>query len=295
MKRFFLSIALIATSLGVFAQGGKEAQNEAIPVLWEELTSPDFKKAVELSGGVCIVPMGVLEKHGPHLPLSTDVLVAKGISVRAAAQEYAVVFPGYYFGQINEAMQQPGTLSYSPELLYKILDETCAEIARNGLKKIILYSYHGGNNNFLAYFCQSQLYKKKDYVVYFAKHKNPKEVDKQIDKMIINSRGGHADETESSSVMYLRPELVKISHANDESGEALKRLPLKNLFTGIWWYADYPNHYSGNAIAARPELGELLIKDRVDILVEMIKAVKADSTAAALQNEFYERAANPIK
>ncbi len=295
MKRFFLSMALIATSLGVFAQTGKEAQNETIPVLWEELTSPDFKKAVELSGGVCIIPMGVLEKHGPHLPLSTDVIVAKGISVRAAAQEYAVVFPGYYFGQINEAMQQPGTLSYSPELLYKILDETCAEIARNGLKKIILYSYHGGNNNFLAYFCQSQLYKKKDYVVYFAKHKTPKEVDKQIDKMIVNSRGGHADETESSSVMYLRPELVKISHANDESGEALKRLPLKNLFTGIWWYADYPNHYSGNAIAARPELGELLIKDRVDVLVEMIKAVKADSTASALQNEFYERAANPCK
>ncbi len=295
MKRLFLSIAILATSLGVFAQSSKEAQNETIPVLWEELTSPDFKKAVELSEGVCIVPMGVLEKHGPHLPLATDVLAAKGISVRAAAQEYAVVFPGYYFGQINEAMQQPGTLSYSPELLYKLLDETCAEIARNGLKKIILYSYHGGNNNFLAYFCQSQLYKQKDYVVYFAKHKTPKEVDEQIDKMIVNSRGGHADETESSSVMYLRPELVKISHANDESGKALKRLPLKNLFTGIWWYADYPNHYSGNAIAANPELGELLIKDRVDVLVEMIKTVKADSVASALQEEFYERAANPCK
>lgn len=50
------------------------------PVAWEELTSSDFALAVEKSQGVCVIPMGVIEKHGPQLPLGTDVYTAREIS-----------------------------------------------------------------------------------------------------------------------------------------------------------------------------------------------------------------------
>ena len=80
------------------------------------MTAPEFISAVEKSEATCLIPIGVLEKHGPHLPLGTDMLSIGEIAVRAAQKEYAIVFPHYYFGQIHEARHQPGTLAYSQEL-----------------------------------------------------------------------------------------------------------------------------------------------------------------------------------
>ena len=96
MKNILLTF-FCAIGLGIAAG----AQN--LPVNWEEITGPDFKLAIQKSEGVCIIPLGVLEKHGPQLPIGCDALLAKGIAQTAAETEYAVVFPFYYFGQINEA------------------------------------------------------------------------------------------------------------------------------------------------------------------------------------------------
>src|SRR5271157_3757994 len=75
---------------------------------WEELTGPDFIQAIHQAQGVCVLPFGILEKHGPHLPVGTDLLDVRFAVMNAVKQEYAVVFPEYYFGQIFEAQQQPG-------------------------------------------------------------------------------------------------------------------------------------------------------------------------------------------
>ena len=80
---------------------------------WEELTAADFVTGIHQSQGVCLLPFGILEKHGPHLPLGTDLINARWVALHAAAEEYAVVFPPYYFGQIDEARHEPGTLAYS--------------------------------------------------------------------------------------------------------------------------------------------------------------------------------------
>ena len=124
---------------------GFNAAAQNLSVQLEELTAVQFKEAVKKSSQTAIIPIGVLEKHGPHMPLGTDVYTAREIALRAAEMEYAVVFPWYYFSQINEARQQPGTISYSPELIWKILQETLDELNRNGFKKIILINGHGGN------------------------------------------------------------------------------------------------------------------------------------------------------
>ena len=78
---------------------------------WEELTAPDFVLAIKESQGVCVLPFGIIEKHGPHLPLGTDLLDVRFATLNAVQQEYAVVFPEYYFGQIFEARQQPGDIA----------------------------------------------------------------------------------------------------------------------------------------------------------------------------------------
>ncbi len=135
-------------------------------VRWEELTSADFRDAIAQAQGTCLLPFGILEKHGPHLPLGTDLLDVRYAALHAAEQNYAVVFPEYYFGQIFEAKHEAGTIAYSAELQMKLLQETTDEMARNGCKKIIIVNGHGGNENLLPYFAQSQLDKPHDYVVY---------------------------------------------------------------------------------------------------------------------------------
>lgn len=287
MKKAFITSVALALSLVLSAQ--------ELHVEWEAITSQDFPAAVAKADSVCIIPMGVLEKHGPHLPLGTDAFNAHGLSVLAAQQEYCVVFPFYYVGQINEARHTPGTIAYSPELVYKMLEETCEEAARNGFKKIILYSYHGGNTALVQYFCQNQLNSRRDYVVYQATHKNLPERNETISKMRKSRSGGHADELETSTIMVLQPGLAKVEHASDESGKDLDRLNLPNLRPGIWWYASYPNHYAGESSAANETLGKEVVDGRVEVIVKMIRDVKADKVAPALQREFFDRVDGLLK
>jgi len=261
-----------------------------ISVSWEELTSADFVKATHLSQGLCILPMGVVEKHGQHLPLGTDVFIARELSLLAARTEYAVVFPFWYAGQIFEARHQPGTISYSPELLFRLLDETCREISRNGFKKILLVNGHGGNTNLIQYFCQTQLESERDYSVYFFNAELDPETNLRIRAMRKSTTGGHADEVESSQMAYIRPDLTHIDRATSDSGEDLNRLPLPGAYTGIWWYAKYPNHYAGDAKDANPELGQYVMEKRVEKLAEVIRMIKADTTTRHLQNRFYREA-----
>src|SRR6202521_1854185 len=126
-----------------------------LSVHWEELTAADFRGAIEKSKGTCLLPFGILEKHGAHLPLGTDLLDVRPSALLAAEQEYAVVFPEYYFGQIFEARHEPGTVAYSTHLQLELLQETTDEMARNGCKKVIIVNGHGGNESLLPFFAQS--------------------------------------------------------------------------------------------------------------------------------------------
>ena len=101
-----------------------QSPSPAPSVHWEELTAADFKSAIGRAQGTCLLPFGILEKHGPHLPLGNDLLNVRYAALNAAQQEYAIVFPEYYFGQIFEAKHQPGTVAYSRGLQLQLLQET---------------------------------------------------------------------------------------------------------------------------------------------------------------------------
>jgi len=267
-----------------------------LPVRMEELTSPQFAKAVELSGGVCVIPIGIIEKHATQLPLGTDLFEARASVVMAAEKEFAVVFPPYYVGQIFEAKHQPGTIAYTNDLMWQMLEETCAELSRNGLKKIILFNGHGGSTSFLQYFCQSQLAAKKDYIVVLFQSGPDPLKDKEINSLKKAVLDGHAGEEETAMIYFIRPDLVDVKVIGLESGAdqaRLKTLPFG--YTGIWWYSRYPNHYCGEPVQPDKRLGELLVTKDADQLALLIKYLKSNNEIERLQNEFYERAENPLK
>jgi len=290
--RNIIAILLLICTFQLVAQTN---QTDKLPICYDELTAPDFVNAVKQSSGVCLLPFGILEKHGPHLPLGTDIFECRKVASTAAEKEYCIVFPTYYMGQINEARHQPGTISYSSELIWKILQETCDELSRNGLKKIIIVNGHGGNVDFLRFFCMSQLHSPKDYVLIFFQPKENEATSAKIDSLRQTKVGGHADEMETSMMRYIRPDLVKVEMAGSQSGKNQGRLAeLPYQYTGIWWYAQYPNHYAGDATKSSVKLGKVVVDAEAEQLVELIKKVKSSNKIEDLQKQFYQESVNPL-
>jgi creatinine amidohydrolase len=105
----------------------------------------------------------------------------------------------------------------------------------------------------------------------------------------------HAGESETSNMMISHPDLVHQDRAASESGadQARQKIP-EEVYTGIWWYTRFPNHYSGDGSAATKELGEFQMKWWIDAVVKAIRAVKADDVSLKLQKEFYEKSTHPL-
>ena len=260
---------------------------------WELLTGPEFAKAVKETN-VCLIPMGVLERHGEHLPVGTDMLAAHKICCLAAEREPAIVFPPWFFGQIYEARAFPGCVTLKPTLLLTVIEAVCDEIGRNGIEKIMFVNGHCGNKNLLPFIAQCSLSEPKPYSIYTPVGKLSPEREKRWNEILETIEHGHACECETSVFLSLFPELVKMDTVWEKPATAMGRMnKVGGLFAGISWYADYPEHYAGDARCATAEKGRELLKLRVDTLAEYIAAVKADKVAPALEAEFFKRAADP--
>jgi len=291
--RWMVSFAavLLTSTVGSSASAQSATPQPKLSVHWEELTAADFREGIHRSQGTCLLPFGILEKHGPHLPLGTDLLDVRYAALHAAEQQYAVVFPEYYFGQIAEARHEPGTVAYSREMQLALLQETTDEMARNGCKKVIIVNGHGGNESLLPYFAQTQLDKPHDYVVYVFDRRSP-ESGGPAKKTTIDM---HAGESETSKMMIARPDTVHIDRAATESGADQHRQNLpEDVYSGIWWYARFPNHYSGDGALATKELGTFEMNAWIAAIDEAIRAVKADEESLKLQTEFYEKSKHPL-
>ena len=283
MKRNLLFVMIMLLCSCVFAQD--------IPARWDELVASDFPKALEKSSKTCILPIGILEKHGPHSPIGTDLIHVREWAARAVKSEYAVVFPDYFYGQINEARHQPGTFALPSKVIYDLLEATCEEIARNGFDKIVILNGHGGNPEFLHFFMQSLLNKRHNYAVYLYEPENDPEFQKQYRAMHKSPIAGdeHAGEDETSVLLYYRPDLMRMDRAKDQSGADQKRSSLPGLYTPIWWYSSFPNHYAGEGDKATSEFGKFITDHEIAAFIKALKEVKADTRTLELQNEFYDR------
>ena len=166
-------------------------------------------------------------------------------------------------------------------------------MARNGCRKIVIINGHGGNTALIQYFAQTQLESPKDYVVYTLSALG---VPQGTPGTAASRPGvdGHAGEGEVANLMASRPELAHPERSSSESGADLNRLELpEGVYTGIWWYARFPNHYQGNAAGATAARGQATTDAIAIRIANALRAIKRDQAALRLQNEFFERVAQP--
>ncbi len=262
-------------------------------MLWLELTSERMRDAIKQSAGLCLIPIGCLERHGPHLPLGTDQIFADELCRRAAEVEPTVVFPSYYFGQIAEARHYPGAFSLPHEMLLAVLKAVMDEIARNGFGKILICNAHGGNNALLGYLMNSLLQEPRPYVAYtcFAGAMEKDDADRWA-AMKETKRDGHAGESETSAILYLRPGLPHLEDVKDPTDGRPRGLQkdLGGIHNPLSWYGEFPTHFAGDPRPATAEKGKFLVEAAVRRLVNVMRTVKADGVTPRLWAEFHEKA-----
>src|SRR5438093_1987320 len=184
-------------------------QKQEETMRWEDLSGDTFTQAIDRAQGVCLLPLSCIERHAHHLPLGTDMYIGRDLCRRAAEIEPALIFPDFIFTQILEARHCPGTIAIEPDLIVRLLDNTCREIARNGLTKIITVNAHGGNDHLIHFFAQTQLASPRDYVVYVAEPPLAPEDAAALKAQWQTTVDGHAGEHETSAILAIRPDLVR--------------------------------------------------------------------------------------
>ncbi len=280
---------------------------------WEDLTSPEFDEAIEKSKGVCLLPIGCLEKHGEHLVVGCDGYTANYVANLAAEKEYAVVFPtGLWLGEVipNQSndrdtlarKQLRGYISLKPTTILTILEELCEEIHRNGFDKILIVNGHGGNTAVLNFFTRGILYEKHDYAVMWTNVNTTGNGDAFYEKISAEKErfnylteedfetlkrfgetgfgGGHADFHETAFMMgqdvkLTRPEKF---YQEAQSNHRMDHITNMGINFGGAWMANFPLAFSGFASTGCTEtIGKAFCEIVSDNLAEKIKVIKKDT------------------
>jgi len=243
-------------------------------VQWELLTAPRLLEARQESGGVALLPIGSLEKHSEHLPTGIDTIAVHRKCVAAAEREPAVVLPPLFYTNVIEMKNNIGAIALDTILLFRMVENILDEVARNGFRKIVLVSGHGGNRFWLPLLMQHLGDRDKGYASYLARPRASEEL-KALRESDIPEL--HAGEMETSVALHLVPEACDMAALPGEPGVSGKGTDVP-AYTPIEWYSFFPEAYAGDARPASPEKGKRAFELAVDALVEVIKAIKADES-----------------
>ncbi|MHB8285358.1 MAG: creatininase family protein [Caulobacteraceae bacterium] len=306
MKRIVLAgiMAALSCSATVQAQAGPQPP---LSPQWEELTSADFAKALKRADGVCVLPMGSIEKNGPAEPTGTNLFVIRAVVMEAVRQSYAVVFPPYFVAQANDVSNLPGAVAYSGRLQRDMLEETVSEMGRNGCAKILIVNGHSGNSGLLQEFLGTDMSRPKDYVVYAVQGGPPKASPNipefaHLPPALMSSKpgaDGHGGEERTSILMATHPDLVHPERGHDEpvilEGSRHLNLPggMQGVQTGVIRAVEAPGGYLGDASGATAVRGKALLDYTADRIVAALRAVKADDQSAAAQKRFFQQREHP--
>ncbi len=183
--------------------------------LLAEMTWPDVAQAVAASATTVILPLGATEQHGPHLPLGTDTFRAMALAERLAAQlPGCLIAPALPIGCSDEHTGFPGLLSLDHETLAGLIVDCARRMAAWGIRRLIPLSAHGGNGRALE-LAAKRLHHELPELDLWVRPKNAALFDGLLavadrDGIAAEAVGLHAGEGETSQMLRLRPDLVRM-------------------------------------------------------------------------------------
>src|SRR5579862_2372066 len=184
-------------------------------IRYEEFTWPEIREAVA-QNRVCVLPVGTVEQHGPHLPLVTDVLTATEMSRRAIERmpEEAVLMPSVYYSFNEHHMDFPGTIAIEGPTIIRYVTDIGRSLAHHGFRKILLVNGHGSNVPFLDIAARNITNQTEAICAMVSWWKLvPKAVFEELRESEKPGGMAHGCELETSVLLHLRPDLVHMDKA----------------------------------------------------------------------------------
>jgi creatinine amidohydrolase len=181
-------------------------------VLWANLTWPEIKEAT-IDDAIVLIPVGSMEQHGQHLPISTDSINCFEI-VQRAAQKVSdkvkvLVTPALWAGYSAHHMNFPGTISLEVNTLSTVVFQICKCIYAHGFKRIVLVNGHGGNNSALQVASQEIGEKLHFPAVVIKLLDLLKDHIQEVRRSRPSAYRSHAGELETSLQLVFSPSLIK--------------------------------------------------------------------------------------
>ena len=203
-----------------------------------------------LDPDTAVIPVGSLEQHGPHLPIMTDWAIATELGRRVAERMNAFLLPAFPISTCREHMGKKGSVWMEATTFYQMMYDVVMSLKTQGFKRVAFVITHGG------IFVMGPLVRdlnarfNPDLMVAFV---TP---DTSNLKGITETRGLHADESETSQILAIAPETVHMDRAVDFDPEVPRPyLNYGSIFraspTGVWGYPTKATAEKGELILQR--------------------------------------------
>jgi creatinine amidohydrolase len=254
---------------------------------WQDMTTVDFATA-DTARWIAVLPVAAIEQHGPHLPVYTDTCIAEGMIARVIellSDDLPVTFlPVQAVGKSNEHISSPGTLTSSWETTTRLWLDIGDSVHRAGVEKLIIVNAHGGNVPMVDIVAR-ELRVKHDMLAVgtaWSRFGHPDGLPTGNESLY----GIHGGEIETSIMLHLRPDLVRMEHATDFRSaqlgflEEFTHLRAHGLAQFGWKAQDLnPAGTVGNARIATAEKGKAVVDHQAAAFVALCRDVHGFDTA----------------
>jgi creatinine amidohydrolase len=248
-----------------------------------QMTGMTWRDAAALAGQdpIGLIPTGAVEQHGPQLPLGTDCFIAEELARRIAdaIEGPVVVAPVVPGGLSTHHLAFPGTVTLPEEVFGGAIDAYVAAFERMGIRRIAIFSGHGGNLGFLGRYEAAHAERGSEARL-IAHH----DLDGYIEAMFAGARAGgfepavtdvHAGGVETSQSLAIYPQLVRPFEDVEGYTAAEDGWLERMLEAGIDSIS--PSGVLGDVRPATAEAGESILAHLTDYLAGWITASLSSS------------------
>jgi len=217
-----------------------------------------------------VLPLGAVEEHGRHLGVGTDMIEAEAIAHGVGKVSSVIVAPTLNYGMAMAQMGFTGTLSLQPKTLSAVIEDLLRAMHRHGFRRVLIVNGHGGNGSPIGCAVQGIAQELPGLRVKKFDWWLDAEAYKVVIDMTGEQDGSHAGAGETSFMMAVRPQAVKLQRltGNDAPIVPSREIPTTHNFRQL-----YPDGIMGNHPAnASMEAGAALLNKCIEICVRELEA-----------------------
>jgi creatinine amidohydrolase len=252
------------------------------PLRYERLTWPEVRRAVA-EDRVCLIPVGTLEDHGPHLPLDCDIRIASEICERTARAipGEVVLLPPLTHGYTPHHMDFPGPITIGWKTFVDYAADVGTSLARHGFKRMLFLNGHGSNIPLVDMAARLVALEHPDVLaagVFYLTSGEGMQTIAEVRESEIGGMG-HACELETSIYLAIDPGAVDMDKAVDENSFPEGKHAWMDWSDGPlhfmpWWNAISRTGVHGDATKGTAEKGHVLLEAAVKESIEFVRELR---------------------